>query len=283
MEVEHGAAAKCMRVTILGAGTCVSQLPGISNRYPPAFLVEWRSERVLFECSEGVRFRLEQIGVDYASIAHVAISHAHPDHCALVHFVQSVYVKGIWGGPSFKRQTLDIYCPDQIDTDFREKLWDFHLPELRGGKNYEWPELRFHPMSASDRAVVHIGDATLTAAPAYHGFGKVDALAFRLETPEGVFAYSGDTGRCDGVQTVARGADIFVCEASGRIGDMNVATDYGHLNPHDAGTIARDAGVRTLVLFHSTGLDPDDAILAEVRRAGYTGACNLGKDFAVIA
>jgi ribonuclease BN (tRNA processing enzyme) len=69
-----------MKLTILGSGTDASQLPGIPNRFPPGFLVEWDNEKILFECSEGIRFRLEQIGIDYASIRHLAISHSHPDH-----------------------------------------------------------------------------------------------------------------------------------------------------------------------------------------------------------
>src|SRR3989338_11569716 len=141
-----------MKLTILGTGTCVSQFPDIPNRFPPAFLVEWGNEKVMFDCSEGVRFRLEQMGYDYADIQHVAISHPHPDHCALVHFIQSVYVKGMWWREKFKNGKLNIYCPDYIKEHFGE-VWNFHLPERPEG-TYEWPELCFHGMTQAENSVV---------------------------------------------------------------------------------------------------------------------------------
>ena len=83
-----------MRLTILGSGTCVSQINGIRNRFPPAFLIEDKNnEKILFECSEGIRFRIEKAGYNYSDIEHIAISHSHPDHFALVHYLQSLFCK----------------------------------------------------------------------------------------------------------------------------------------------------------------------------------------------
>src|SRR3989338_2756877 len=118
-----------MKVTILGSGTCASQLPGICNRYPPAFLVGFGGEKILFECSEGVRFRLEQAGFDYADIHHIAVSHAHADHCALVHYVQSVFCKGLWDKTKPRNEEIQIYAPKQIADDFHN-TWNFHLRSI---------------------------------------------------------------------------------------------------------------------------------------------------------
>lgn len=266
-----------MKLTILGAGTCVSQFPGIKNQYPPAFLLSWDGGKILFDCSEGVRFRLEQAHEEYTDITHIALSHPHPDHCALVHYIQSVYVKGMWDEEKFKRKSLQIYCPDFIAEHFPD-LWNFHLPELQGS-HYKWPELIFWGMSKPTNSRQEIGNAVLEARPVYHGFGKVDALAYRIETPEGIFAYSGDTGISPGLLEVAKGADIFVCEASSRIGNEKNATEYGHLNPRQAAEVAKEAGVKKLILFHYSGLDSDEAMLAEVHRTNFSGEVVLGKDF----
>lgn len=267
-----------MKVTILGSGTCASQLPEIPNRFPPAFLVEWADQKVLFDCSEGVRFRLEQAGYDYASIQHIAISHPHPDHNALVHFIQSSFCKGIWEGerPRADRE-LHVYCPDQLAADF-PSLWKIYIPEQGYFASLK-PIL--HPMSSREN--VHaIGQGRLSAFSVYHGFGRVDAVAFRLETPEGAFAYSGDTGDCPGVRSAAGGADIFVCECSARIGNVKSTKEYGHLTPYAAGQIAQEARVKKLVFFHYTGRDSDEAIVKDCQQSGFVGEIIVGKDFQVL-
>ena len=266
-----------MRLTILGSGTCASQLPNIPNRYPPAFVVEWGTmsdeERILFDCGEGTRFRLEAAGYGYASLRHVAISHAHPDHCTLVHLIQSVYCFGFWG--SHRNPELQVYCPDQIERDF-PSVWNFHLPDMQE-KYFEFPIVNFHSMSSGQEQVV-IGGAVLSARQVHHGFGRTDAVAFRLETSEGVFVYSGDTGMCDGIREITRDADIFVCDASARIGDDQAPLQYGHLNPFSAGMVARDSRVKRLVLTHYTGLDSNELLIEDARRSGFMGEVIVAKD-----
>lgn len=269
-----------MTLTILGSGTCGSGIPHISDRQPPGYLVQWSDETLLLDCSEAIRFRIEAAGIDYASIHHIAISHSHPDHFALVHFIQSVFCKGIWGGDAFKNERLSIYCPDHIAANF-DQYWAFHLPEL-GVEKYPWPTLTLQGMTNPAHSMQAIGEATLQALPVYHGFGKVDALGYRLTTPQGILAYSGDAGMCDSLVELARDADIFLCEASARIHDERNAYAYGHLNPKQAGKIATKAKVKMLVLTHYTGLDSDEAMIASVRESGYTGEIIIAKDTDVI-
>ncbi len=265
-----------MKLTVLGCGSPAS--PRAANRYPPGYLVEFRGHKLLFECSEGIRFRLEQAGHAYTEIQDVAISHAHPDHYALIHFLQPALCPGIRN--EFKNDSLNIYCPKQVAEDF-PKLWGAHLPEMAGRGELDFPKLNFVVLPSS-LGPTEIGGAKLTAARVYHGFGKVDALAFRLETPEGVFAYSGDTGECPGIREVCRDADLFACECSSRVGDFQNARSYGHLSPHLAGDIAKKAGVKTLVLVHYTGIDSDEVVLQDCRSSGYSGDLILAKDFMVV-
>ncbi|MEP7162857.1 MAG: MBL fold metallo-hydrolase [Candidatus Moraniibacteriota bacterium] len=263
-----------MKLVILGSGVCASQLPGIPNRFPPGFLVEWESERVLFDCSEGIRFRLEQAGYDYAAIEHVAVTHPHPDHYAFPYFYQSMCCTGWWGGA--KSRGVTLYGPDQLTEDF-PVLWKMLTPE-NDGKFFDLMKVHLRGMS-SGKEVAEIGSGKLLAQPVYHGFGKTPAVSYRLETPEGIFAYSGDTGECEGVREVAHGADIFVCEASSRVGDDETSKEYGHLSPYLAGKIALEGGVKKLILVHYTGLDSDDAIALDTRRSGFVGDLVIGKDF----
>lgn len=279
-----------MKITVLGSGTCASNLPGVPARYPPGFLVEASSEKILFDCSEGIRFRLEQAGYDPAAIAHIAISHAHADHFVLAPFLQSVYCSRKWTGRPTDTP-VNLYVPDQIARDF-PGYWNAHLPGVQE-KAFPWPKLNFHSLSKGER--INIGGAVLEAFPAYHSFGEIEALAFRLELPPespslwqregrgefGVFAYSGDTGMCEGILNAARNADLFICEASARVGDETQTTGYGHLSPYGAGLIAREAGVKRLVLTHYQGFDSDKLMIEDCGRSGFTGEIAIAKDFQV--
>jgi ribonuclease BN (tRNA processing enzyme) len=263
-----------MKILALGTGTCASNLPNIVNREPPGFLVTVGDTQILFDCSEGMRFRLEKVGVEYSGIHHIAISHVHPDHFALIQFIQSMFFRRQLLADKFD-PTLNIYCPDTIANEF-DTYWNFHLRE--------WPDkfptvkLVFHPMSGKDKAF-QIGEVKLSAASVYHGFGKVDALAYRVEAFEGIFAYSGDSGQCEGLDIVSKNADIFLCEASARIGDFTNAMKYGHLNPFHAGEVALKNDVKKLILTHYTGLDKDAEMIAEAKRAGYKKEVIIAKDF----
>lgn len=282
-----------VKLTILGSGTDASELPGIPNRYPPGYLVEFGKEKLLFECSEGIRFRLEKAGIDYTSIKHLAISHSHPDHYELPEFLQSVWNNLQWSHRLKKLHHLTIYCPEQIAKQYY-KLWHNYQPVFPHG--LPQPKLQFVAMPKTRS--VKVGSAKLIAKKVKHGFGKQDCLAFRLEFPslfpsprsgegasvtgrgEGaILAYSGDTGICKGVLEAARNADIFICEASAQIGDKKSAKNYGHLSPRDAGAIAKKAGVKKLILVHYIGLDSDKKMIADCRASGFMGKIIIGKDF----
>ena len=58
----------------------------------------------------------------------------------------------------------------------------------------------------------------------------------------GTLCYSSDTGSCEEVIELARGADFLIHEATGE--------SDGHSSAEEAGEIAQKAGVRTLYLIH---------------------------------
>ncbi len=88
------------------------------------------------------------------------------------------------------------------------------------------------------------------------------ALGFRFDTPDGSVVFSGDTGRCENVVSLARDADLLVHEVI----DLDRMTERlrrlpnyeevrGHLArshsaPEDVGDVATRAGVPRLVLSH---------------------------------
>ncbi|HHY38329.1 MAG TPA: hypothetical protein GX507_05315 [Clostridia bacterium] len=106
-----------------------------------------------------------------------------------------------------------------------------------------------------------IGDMEIAFYPVSH---PVPTLAIRIATQDAVLAYSADTGPCPQLEDVARGADLFLCEATLLDGDTGPAP--GHLTALQAGELAAKAGVKTLVLTHLWPGYAIDRIVAEAQK-----------------
>ncbi len=266
-------------VHVLGSGTC-HPVPGGKRRAHPGFFIRWGSgdQHLLLECSENLAVRLEAIGEEVDRVRHLAISHAHPDHFALPQFVQSMNCAASWrpkDSASAPGQ-LHIYGSAHVVQSI-PKLNHIHFEETvsERGAGLSNPELALHLMLQS---TVEFDGAKLLSFPVRHGYGKVEALAFRLELPSMSIAYSGDTGWCDGLLQAAQGVDLFICEASAPLGNEKMATEYGHLNPRQAGEAADTCGAKKLVLTHYSGRDSDEMMLADCRKSGFKGEIVIAKD-----
>jgi len=126
------------------------------------------------------------------------------------------------------------------------------------------------------------------------------SVAYRFDARGRSIVISGDTGYSTGLVALAKGADVFVCEAMD-VAAMRKAFDgmvargmyadnpegvwrhivAAHTPLEDAGRMAAEAGVRTLVLTHIIpgALDPlpDETYLAPVRKM-FRGEVVVGRD-----
>jgi len=101
------------------------------------------------------------------------------------------------------------------------------------------------------------------------------SLAYRIEDSHGrAVVVSGDTDFCPELIELAAGAHMLICECSAPEG----AKIQGHLTPSEAGRIAREAGVKRLVLTHFyPNCDEND--LVTPCAAEYDGPVFLAEDF----
>jgi len=84
----------------------------------------------------------------------------------------------------------------------------------------------------------------LLSAPLRH---TAQSIGFRIEDNSGnIVVYSGDTGYCEGLVDLARGAGLLILESSFPDGQGV----EGHLTPSQAGEIATSSGAKRLVLTH---------------------------------
>jgi ribonuclease BN (tRNA processing enzyme) len=102
---------------------------------------------------------------------------------------------------------------------------------------------------------------TVTATLVQHA-PVFPALAYRFDTPAGSVVFSGDTGPCENVVTLAAGADVLVHEVidlEALLGRLSSLSNFetvrsqlmrSHTPVEVVGSIAARAGVGTLVLSH---------------------------------
>jgi ribonuclease BN (tRNA processing enzyme) len=110
--------------------------------------------------------------------------------------------------------------------------------------------------------VQRIGPFTVTTARMNH---PVECHGLRVEAGGRTLVYSGDTARSPRLVELARGADVFLCEAS-----WPEAPDLPgglHLTGREAGQHAAQAGVGRLLLTHLLPWADREAMLAEAREA----------------
>ncbi len=114
--------------------------------------------------------------------------------------------------------------------------------------------------------------------------------AYRFDTPDRSFVFSGDTRRSDALIDLARGADVLVHEAMlesalRTITDGNAPRLMDHLlrshsTTEEVGRVAEAAGVGTLVLSHLVPAGPNltDEMWIEGVRRHYRGRIIVGRD-----
>jgi ribonuclease BN (tRNA processing enzyme) len=115
---------------------------------------------------------------------------------------------------------------------------------------------------------IKVNDWTLRTRPLCH---IVKSIGYRLELSHQSLVYSGDTGYCEEVVELARGADLLILECS------FPESVPGHLTPLEAGRIAQEAGSRRLVLVHLYPVCVADEIHKECQRH-FSGQVTVASD-----
>lgn len=265
------------KLTVLGSGTCVSSYyRRFDFRHPAGHLLQYAGHNILFDCSEGIRYRLNHLKIDYYDIDTIIISHFHADHFAIDPLLQSLYVRA---RKHQQTKRLSIYGPTHIEKRCTDLLTmktsaGAYDNNVRPVLHIDFQELKSHmPITISD-------SITVTPYSVFHDFGKMEAYAFRCKLDDTVFTYSGDAGPCDGLVEAAISADVFLCEAAAVIGeDMS---QPGHLNPFQAGEIARKAAAKQLFLTHLPGKDTATKIINDAHKSGFDGGISVTHDYQII-
>ncbi len=237
-----------MRLTVLG---CSGSVAGPDSPASGYLLQAPDTPPLVIDFGPGVLGTL-QLHADPGSV-HVLLSHLHADHCLDLPglFVWRRYHPSVETAP-FDKGVL--YGP----SDTWSRLGAASSPF--GGEIDDCTDIFEVRHWVADEPV-SIGTLTVVPKAVCH---PTESYGLRIADPSGaLLAYSGDTGYCDSVIELARGADIFLCEAS-----WTHAADRPrnlHLSGTDAGRIAAAAGVRELLLTHIPPWTSAEAVIREAK------------------
>ncbi len=217
-----------LTVTVLG---CSGSYPGPSTP-SSGYLLRSDAATVWLDAGSGTFSNL-QTHIDVAALDAVVLTHAHPDHWI---DLAPLATKLRWFGGD---GPLPVYGTAETC-----ELADHLLRgELR--TTFDWHDIR-------DGSTFRVGDLDLRCSRTDH---PPETMAVRVDDPAGrTFAYSADTGPRWSPSAFGDDLDLFLCEATMAIADEGA---YAHLSGRQAGQLAREAGVPSLVVTHvPPGSDP---------------------------
>jgi len=253
-------------------------------RAPAANLLIVDGEPIVIDCPDGIARQLVLAGVDLATLRNLFVTHLHSDHAAGL----AALLLLAWG--SGLETPVTVYGPAGLANmvrlglaahaaDIAYRIREEGRPDL--SKLVRAREVRPGSISASKAVRVRCARVDHYTVP---------ALAYRFDTPDRSFVFSGDTAPSKSLVDLARGADVLVHEAMllpaiGRIVDANAPSLRDHLlkshtTTEQIGQIAAAAGVRTLVLSHLVPAFADitDEQWTEGVRRYFRGEIIVGRD-----
>jgi ribonuclease Z len=289
-------------LTVLGTA---SQVP-TRHRNHNGYLLRWDDEAILFDPGEGTQRQMLMAGLAVSPITRICITHFHGDHSlGLPGVIQRISLDKVrhpvtvhypaGGQEYFDRlrhatsfwDNSDLH-PRPVGPDLVGRPWAVETPI---GRLTALP-LRHSIEAYGYRLVEPDGRRMLPERLAEHGIsgpavgelqrtGRLGAVTLdevSAPKPGQRFAFVMDTGLCDSVFALAEGVDLLVIESTFLAEDEDLAAFVGHLTAGQAASVARQSGVRTLVLTHFSQRYPDASRFLDEARAEFEGDIVIAED-----
>ena len=287
--MRHRSAAAQSRVTrLVLLGTGGGPRPRIASSGSAQVIVS-NNVAYVIDCGDGVARQLAFAGIPLATLRHVFITHQHSDHNAdYGNLIWLAWTAGLstrvdsWGPPPLEQMTKLF---------FEMNAYDITTRVSNEGRVPLAPLVHVHELH--DGGVVMSDDNVKVTATLVDHPPVVPAFAYRFDAPDRSIVISGDTAPSPNLVKLASGADVLVHSvmyppAIDRLVARvpNAAALKASILAHqtsaeDAGRVAQQAGVKTLVLSHF--VPPDDAEVTEAMwleaaRRQFRGTVIVGRD-----
>lgn len=217
-----------MKITFLGTNGWYSSPTGDT----PCILIESDDQYIILDAGNGM-YKLDQYITEANKPITLFISHFHIDH-----------VSGLHTLPKFDfKQGIDVYVGKGRAEDFKQLVNPpFTVGFLAKPDNIVnlKTQIRLHEIEKIQQ--VNFSATAIKQHHAYIGHG------FRLQIEGKTIAYTGDCGFTDAARELAENADLLICECSNK--KTENPDVWGHFDPIQAATLAKESGVKKLILTH---------------------------------
>ena len=283
------------KIHILGCGSALPTL----RHFPSAQIIEIREKLFMVDCGEGVQLQLRRSRVRFTKVGHVFISHLHGDHCfGLIGMISTFGLLGRTAtlhvhaneqlGDILRRQ-ISFFCRDlgyevefhPIDASRREVIYDDrsltvetipleHRIPTCGFLFREKPSLPhirrdmidFYGIPTSQILNIKNGADWTTDDGTVVPNSRLVSIA---DAPR-AYAYCSDTRYMPELYKELQGVTTLYHESTYGEDNLLMAQKYNHSTARQAALVARDAGVRQLILGHySSRYDNEQVLLDEAR------------------
>ena len=278
-------------VTFLGTGAACPTV----ERNVSGLALTREGETILFDCGEGTQRQMMRYGVGF-SFSEIFFSHYHSDH--MLGVIGLFRTMGLLD----RKEGVTLYGPKSaqrilggaLTVGVERTRFPVEIIEVKPGDRLKRKEYEIQ-VFATEHRVDTVGYALvekdrlgrfdpelaqslgIAEGPLWgqlHRGIRVTLPDGREIGPEGLVGparpgrtvvYSGDTRPCQGLIGAAQGADLLIHEATFGADEAVRAVETGHSTAQEAAALARDAGVRRLVLTHISARYNRDApeLLAE--------------------
>lgn len=202
-------------------------------------LLETKDYSIILDAGNGI-YKISQY-IDFKKPAFLFLSHFHLDHIVGLHILTKFRFKSglnIYGQKGTKK--ILNYLVNQPFTvplanlPFKVKIQEISEGQYSLFQNFQNSEIKTCslPFLVKAKFLVH-------SSP---------CLGYWFELDGKKIAYCTDTGICENFKELARDADLLITECALKSGQKTPG--WPHLTPEDGAKIAKEAGVKKLILTH---------------------------------
>lgn len=266
-------------------------------RWGSAYALKMGDEWFMFDCGPAATYKLIKSGISPLDVSHLFFTHHHSDHDAdYACFLLSRFDMSIGNEPNLKvygpppTQLLTekligekegAYWHDFVArTNHPLSLWAY---QNRGG-NLPRKIPKVHAKDIQPKELITGPDWTIECSRVEHVQPYLDSLAYRVNTEKGSIVFSGDTRPCQSLVDLSKGCDVLVMECIRLEKEMaGNSTELSESSALAAGQIAKEAGVKMLILTHQAHyLDTSKNEVIEEVQINYKGRIEWANETTLI-
>jgi ribonuclease Z len=248
-----------MKVVLIGSGgSAISP-----DRSLPSILVD---RDVLFDCGEGATQSLLRRMGSLNSLKQVFITHLHCDHISgFMTLVWAMWLR------DQRKEPLTVIGPEKTNSTIMNLLKTVNTPL----ESVTFP-LKFVELNPGEKYGTMISTTKSIHNPT--------CLCYRCERDDSSLCYTGDTAPSKDVSKLASGCKLLIHDSAFPEDMADKAKKANHSTTVEAAAIAREAGVKTLVLFHWSHVSEgkEQSLVTQAKRV-FKGEVLLGRDGLEIA